>query len=351
MSNKRIIAGDVGGTNTRILSGEWVDGEIRVDAIRRYSSQEFSGLSAIIEQFMVELNLTVSPAACCFAVAGPVHNGVAKITNLPWVVERKTLQTLFAIEPVELLNDFQAVTYGVSRLSADEMVGLQSGKEEEQGNRVFLGAGTGFGVSYQLWQEGRYVAHVCEAGHVAFAPTNELEADLLVWLMKRHEYVSVELLLSGSGLHRIYQFLAEKSKGSESKKINDLMQQQDPAEVITQYALSRTDELCVQTVDCFLHIYGAMCGNVALNYMARGGVYVAGGIAPRIKDLLLASNFMTAFRNKGAMQGLMNEFSVKLVMQPDVGLYGAAAYTEQWCAPYPPPVGCVPRTIKPVPNK
>jgi len=324
--NRQIIAGDVGGTNTRILLAEWVDGKIRVQAIRRYNSQEFSDLSTIIQQFMTELDITESPAACCFAVAGPVHNAVAKITNLPWIVDSKVLQGLFDIERVDLLNDFQAVAYGVSLLQVDELVELQEGDAEGRGNRVFLGAGTGFGVSYQVWQDGCYMTYVSEAGHVAFAPTNDLEVALLVWLRERHEYVSIELLLSGSGLYRIYQFLAEASGLSISPQLQGLMQQQDPAGIITQYALSGEDELCLRTVDCFLNIYGAMCGNVALNYMARGGVYIAGGIAPRLKDLLLASGFMTAFRNKGVMQGLMQEFNVKLVMQADAGLYGAAVW-------------------------
>jgi len=328
----RILAGDIGGTNTRLIFVEInIDGR-HILAEQSYLSAEFTGLVKLIETFFFENDISAAVDAACFAVAGPVKFGVASVTNLPWVIGESELSEFLNTPQVTLINDFVSVSYGISELEDSDMLLLQQGlsNDDEPFNpdAVVIGAGTGLGASHLVWQNDHYQPHASEAGHAGFAPENELQCALLTWLQKTQSHVSLEMLLSGRGLATIYKFLYEVMGLSESLAVNKAMKKSDSAQVITEYALSGSDKLCQQTVDCFIDIYGAAAGNVALHYYPIGEVFIAGGIAPKIKNKMLDQRFTHAFANKGAMSSNMKKITIKLVCQDKVGLYGALSHAQ-----------------------
>lgn len=323
----KILAGDIGGTHTRLVFADINKSDQYILAEKSYPSTEYSGLVEVINSFLFEHDITTTINAACFAVAGPVEFGVASVTNLPWVISEEQLSKVLKIPSVKLINDFVAVAYGISELEDTDMLVLQQGLAKNSDSKnldaAIIGAGTGFGVSHRVWLNDHYQVFSSEAGHVGFAPENEMQCKLLNWLQKKHSHVSLELLLSGKGLVTIYHFFHEVIGLSESLEINEAMQKVDPAQVITEYALSDDDELCQQTLECFIDIYGSAAGNAALHYYPIGELYIAGGIAPKIKDRMLNRRFIDAFVNKGAMSSNMEKITIKLIVQDKVGLYGA----------------------------
>ena len=249
------------------------------------------------------------------------------MTNLPWVVSEQELSHRLGIPQVKIINDFAGVTFGISKLNDTDFLILQQGSltndSSYKPDAAVIGAGTGLGVSHRAWINGHYQAFSSEAGHAGFAPENELQCKLLAWLQKKYTHVSLEMLLSGKGLHTIYTFLHEAGGLPESAAINHAMQNADPARIITESALSATDDICSRTVECFVDIYGAAAGNVALHYFPLDEIYIAGGIASKIRQILLGPRFIKAFINKGPMTFNMEKLTVKLITQEKVGLYGA----------------------------
>lgn len=314
-AQQTILAGDIGGTKTWLR----LSCAGRVLREERLESAAFDGLVTMIAGFLGD----AAPASACFGVAGPVRGGSAQITNLPWRIEAAEIAARFAIPRVELINDFQAVAYGIEALAPGDLLTLQTGQAQEHGPRAVIGAGTGLGEGYLVWQDGAYHALPSEGSHADFAPADELQADLWRWLKKRHGHVSWERVVSGPGLEAIYLFLRERGGMAESPLLVAAMAEGDASAAISRFALEHGDPLASAALDLFVAAYGAEAGNLALKILASGGVYVAGGIAPKIAEHLKAGSFMRAFRDKGRFAELLATVPVQVVMNPQVGLLGA----------------------------
>jgi glucokinase len=247
-----------------------------------------------------------------------------KATNLPWKVNARTLAAEIGIPRTTIINDFLAVGYGLHSLSDDEVAVLQRGHPVDHGPIALIGAGTGLGQGYLLWDGSRYVVHPSEGGHADFAPTDALQRDLLAYLADELGRVSSERVLSGEGIARVYRFLASAGIAKEQVAVCREMAGNDPAAVITRHGLAGTDPLSVKTLEIFARVYGSAAGNLALTVLATGGVYVAGGIAPRIIHQLASGAFMEAFRNKGRLSDVVERMPVRVILTGDVALYGAA---------------------------
>ncbi len=320
----RVLAGDIGGTHTRLCLLEKKAQKIHIVREQVYASRQYPDLVPVVKAFLHN-DPEPLPEAACFAVAGPVRDQQAQVTNLPWLLKTAELKKALSISKLALINDFQAVGYGLSTLAGEQFVTLQEGQPEKHARRALIGAGTGLGISSLIYQDGCYAPYPSEGGHVGFAPADDLQIRLLRYLQRSLDYVCYEHLLSGPGLQRIYRFFLQEN-GSPSEFSNSIMQADDPAVEISHHALLGDDELAVQSLDCFIRIYGAQAGNVALNYLAGGGVYIAGGIAPKIIERLSSGRFLEAFHDKGVMSELMQSFPIKVVMEEQVGLLGAAEF-------------------------
>lgn len=314
-TQQTILAGDIGGTKT------WLRLSCAGQVLReeRFDSAAFDGLVTMIAGFLGD----AAPESACFGVAGPVRDNSAQITNLPWRIEADEIAAHFAIPRVSLINDFQAVAYGIEALAPGDLLTLQAGQSQEQGPRAVIGAGTGLGEGYLVWQAGAYRARPSEGSHADFAPADELQVELWRWLKKRYGHVSWERVVSGPGLEAIYRFLRERGEMEESSLLAEAMMAGDPSAAISEFALAHRDPLASAALGLFVTAYGAEAGNLALKILASGGVYIAGGIAPKIIERLEEGGFMRAFLNKGRFAGLLATIPVQVVLNPQVGLLGA----------------------------
>lgn len=321
-----ILAGDIGGTNTRLQLLEARGAPVSIVREVRYASREFSNFGAALRAFLGREPVAVTGA--CFGIAGPVraapHGQTVRTTNLPWTIDSGAIVREFGIESVRLINDFQAVGYGIETLSAEELVTLQPGEELLHGPRAVIGAGTGLGQGILVWQGAHYEAIATEGGHVDFAPTSEIEFDLAKQLIQELGRASYEDILSGPGLVRLYRLLRARGNQAETSALAQAMAAGDPAAAITEYAIHARDPLASETLELFVRIFGAQAGNLALSAGATGGVYIAGGIAPRILSRLQRGVFLEALRAKGTMSEFVSAVPVHVVLQTDVGLRGAA---------------------------
>jgi glucokinase len=329
---RHVLAGDIGGTKTRLRIAQCVGTDCRTRREQLFDSASYEGFTQLLEKFLAR-EAEPSIAAACFGVAGPVRETAGgqhvRLTNLPWEIDGGELARAFGIPRVRLINDFQAIGYGIEALSEPDFVVLQQGEPEPHGPRAVIGAGTGLGQAIMVWQQDRYEVIPTEGGHADFGPTDELQLELARWLMKNFGHASYELALSGPGIVRLYTFLRERGTAPESPAVAQAMTSGDPAAAITQAALERNDPLANETLDLFVRIYGAQAGNLALTVMATGGVYIAGGIAPQIADKLKDGAFLKAFNNKGRMSVLTRAMPVQVAMNPEVGLLGAALVASQ----------------------
>jgi glucokinase len=328
----QVLAGDIGGTNTRLVLAEVNESGRQILFEKSYPSAEYSGLVQVLDIFLAENGISLPVETACFATAGPVKSGVVSVTNLPWVISEAQLRDVLHTPKVVLINDFVAVGYGISVLEQSDFLVLQQGQpddNEQHHDAAVVGAGTGLGVSHLVWLEDRYQPYSSEAGHVGFAPENVQQGELLAWLQQQYSHVSLEMLLSGSGLVRIYNFLHEVAGLSESSVIIESMQEENPAQVITEHALLEDDDLCLKTLEMFLDVYGSAAGNAALHYYPVSDLYVAGGIAAKISTKMTDGRFINAFVNKGAMSSVLENISVKVITQEKVGLYGALSYAQK----------------------
>jgi len=323
----RILAGDIGGTKTLLQVAECDAGRCRPVREQRFDSGAHASLATIIREFFRNERANTIEAAC-FGVAGPVKQAAAgqhvKVTNLPWEIDSQSLAREFGFPHARLINDFQAVGYGIEALGAQDLVVLQRGEAVPRGPRAVIGAGTGLGQGILVWDRNHYEPIATEGGHASFGPNDELQTELTRYLLKNCGHASYERVLSGHGLVRLYNFLKERGETPESPAVARAMQADDPAAAITRAALEGNDPLANRTLDLFVDIYGAQAGNLALTVGATGGVYVAGGIAPKIIARLTDGRFMRAFCNKGKMTPYVAAVPVQVVVNPGVGLTGAA---------------------------
>jgi glucokinase len=326
---RRVLAGDIGGTKTRLAIFDVAGSQLQSMVERTYPSGNYATLDDIIEDF---LNAGDSrPDAACFGIAGPVRDNTVDVTNLPWRISAAEIGARFRLRRVALLNDLEANAWGLRALDEKDFHILNAGVENPAGNAAIIAAGTGLGEA-GLYRDGeRWHPFATEGGHTDFSPGSELEIELLRFLMSRYGHVSWERLVSGPGLVNIHDFLVHSRKHTVAGWLKDDMQANDPAAAISRAAQSGRDALCVEALELFVRLYGVEAGNLALKMMSSGGVYLGGGIAPKILEQLESGAFMAAFRAKGRMQGLLEQMPVRVVLNDRTALYGPAVFAGDTC--------------------
>lgn len=316
-----ILAGDIGATNSRLAFFEGTPDQLRASDVEIFPSTHFAGLGDMVRKFLEMHKQPVE--AACFGLPGAVVNGRVETTNLPWVVDSLQLAAELGFAQVQLLNDLYANAHGIALLAESDFVVLNPGLQHTTGNRALLSAGTGLGEAGLVADaQGAHHPFPSEGGHADFAPRNDLEMELLRYLLGRFEHVSYERVLSGPGLNNLYQFLRDTGRGEEPTWLAEQIAQGDPPAVISKSALEGTSEICVQALDIFVSVYGAEAGNLALKMFATGGVYVGGGIAPKIIRKLSSTLFMKSFTAKGRSSGLLKEIPVRVITNDKTALLG-----------------------------
>jgi glucokinase len=319
-----VLAGDIGGTKTNLALFSVQGEKLHAESQRTFQSKRYSGLTPILKEF----GDTERIGAACFGIAGPVVDGRVKTTNLPWIIDTEELRRTLKLDGVYLLNDLEASAYGLFTLEEDEFFTLNEGKMRQTGNKALIAAGTGLGQAI-LFDDGHHFRPLAsEGGHADFAPRNELEIELLRYLMGRFGgHVSYERVLSGPGLFNIYRFLKESRGMEEPSWLTErLSAADDPSALISQTALAEEAEICVEALNLFVSMYGAEAGNLALRAKSVRGLYVGGGIAPKILDKLKDGTFMKAFLDKGRYRDLLAATPVQVILNPQAALRGAAYY-------------------------
>jgi len=330
-----LLVGDVGGTKTTlaIFSEEEGGGQRRrpeeAVVLETFNSKAYDGLDAIARAFLDKVDVAVERAS--FGVAGPVIEGRVEVTNLPWVVDEGELEEALGLSQVRVLNDLASMANGVPLLEPDELHTLKPGEPDRAGAIAVVAPGTGLGEAFLTWDrdDGRYRPHASEGGHTDFGPMTPRQIQLLRYLWARHEHVSYELVCSGMAIPSLYTYYRDGGYAEEPDWLaEDLAQADDPTPVIVNAALDddRPCELCSLTLDTFVSILGAEAGNLALKVMATGGVYLGGGIPPRIIPALEEGSFLEAFHSKGRHTDLMERMPVHVILNPDVALLGVACY-------------------------
>ncbi|GFO57891.1 glucokinase [Geomonas silvestris] len=317
-----ILAGDVGGTSTRLAFFRVKDGALLALAESHYPSAQYQTLYQIVARFTAEHRLT--PERACFGIAGPILEGTVETPNLPWHIDGALLARELGLPRVLLVNDLAANTYGIAALKEEDLLVLNPGNPDPTGTIAVVSAGTGLGESLAYWDGQRHRPLPSEAGHADFAPRSDEEAELLHYLTGEFGRVSYERVISGPGLVNIYRFLCERRYADEEPSVAAALSQGDPAPVITSAALSGSSPLCARALEIFVAVYGAECGNAALRFLATGGVYLGGGIAPRILPKLKEPIFLYAFRTKGRLGDLLATIPVKVILNDRTALLGAA---------------------------
>jgi glucokinase len=321
-----ILAGDVGGTKVHLALYNFSNGKLEHARDEKYAAKDYSGLEEIAREFLAADKVT----AACFGVPGPVRDGRLRLTNLPWTLDSRELATSLGIPHVFLINDLEANAYGIAELGPEQIYTLSEGDASQIGNRALIAAGTGLGEGFLVWNGRMHLPYASEGGHSDYAPRNEDEIDLLRFLKQKYNgRISFERVISGMGLTGIYEFLREVRGVEEpvwlAKKIAAA---DDPNSVITETGLSAKAEICEKALDMFVSAYGAEAGNLALKVLSVGGLYIGGGIAPRIIEKLKDGAFLKSFTDKGRLSQLLVNMPVRVILDSRAALLGAAAYGE-----------------------
>jgi len=323
------LIGDIGGTKTILAIFSEESGPYRPLIEKTYPSTRYASLEEIISEFLAESHLAVGTA--CFAIAGPIVNGRARITNLTWVIDRENLKDVFGWPEVKLLNDLESVAYAIAILGEEDIETLNPGKPVKGGNIAVLAPGTGLGEAFLTYHDGRHVAHASEGSHVAFGPVNELQIGLLRYMQAQgFSHVSYERVCSGGlGIPNLYAYLKTIEYAPEPGWLAEkLAGCEDPTPAIVNAALdaSQPCALAEATLDLFNDILGAEAGNLALKVLSSGGIYLGGGISPRILSKLREPCFMEAVVSKGRFREMLANYPVHVILNPKAGLLGAAAF-------------------------
>lgn len=345
----QLLSGDIGGTKTILRLARVKDEdvqrlashEVEIETLYedRFPSTEYPEFVPMVKEFLAAASEevgVVEPVSACFAIAGPVVNNTSQLTNLSWFLRAEFLKGALNIPNVELINDFEAIGYGVLGLEEEDIYELQKGVPNKQSPMAVLGAGTGLGQGFLLPSGDEYVVFPSEGGHVDFAPQSELEFQLRKYLLEKYciSRVSEERVVSGMGIISIYQFLRDRRYADGSKEIEDIMdawernagqrgELQDPAAAISKAATEKTDLLSQKTMEIFIRAYGSEAGNISLKFLPRGGLYIAGGVTAKNLPLITTGEFMYAFKSKGRVSHLLDEVPVRVVLNQSVGLIGA----------------------------
>jgi len=317
-----ILAGDIGGTNARLAYFQPQNGHLRLLSERVFPSREHSELGEIVSQFLEQSG--TRPEVACFGIAGPVRNGRVETSNLPWVVEQSRLAEQIHLPATLLINDLEASAWGIGALSENDQVPLNRVSGPATGNQAVIAPGTGLGEAGMFWDGTRHHVFACEGGHTDFAPQGELQIELLRFLAARYGHVSYERIVSGPGLVNVYEFLRDGGHGKESPELAAALAQGDPAAAISRAALDAASPLAEKALDLWISVFGAEASNLALKVMATGGLFLTGGISPKILARLKGPGFMRAFLDKGRMRPLVEAIPVHVVTNEKTGLLGAA---------------------------
>ena len=322
----RFLAGDIGGTKTRLAVIEVNGAQVMIKREAVYPSRDYTMFEELLGDFLFGADI---PRHAAFGIAGPVAGRAVQTTNLPWHIDADALQRQFSLAHCTLLNDLEAMACGLPALGADDVLTLQAGAPDARGNAAVIAAGTGLGEAGLFWDGLQHHPFATEGGHASFSPGDELEIALLQYLRQRHRHVSWERVVSGMGLPGLHEFLRSYRQAAAPQWLIEEMKNGDAAAAITNAALSGRDEICVETLHRFVRLYGAEAGNLALKMMSRGGLYLGGGIAPKILPLLREGAFLDAFLNKGRMRPLLEAMPVKVILNDRATLFGAALRAAQ----------------------
>ena len=318
-----ILAGDIGGTKTNLALYE--EGNVRAGAFiatQTFRSHESKGLVEVIRRFCAAHKAPIQHAG--FGVAGPVVNGRCTATNLPWVVDASELATELKLRRVSLVNDLVANAHGIGVLAAEDFLTLNTGAVDSIGTCAIISAGTGLGEAGMYWDGKKHHPFATEGGHADFAPNSEIEDALMEFLRTKYGHVSTERVVSGMGIVSIYEFLRDTNREEAPAWLRDAIKAGDAAAVISQAAMEHRAPICEETMQVFVSAYGAEAGNLALRILATGGVYVGGGIAPKILPILKEKTFISSFAQKGRMKDLVMSMPVKVILNDRTALVGAA---------------------------
>ncbi len=320
-----ILAGDVGGTKTFLALVDLEHGARHPVVEERFKSSEFSSLAEIVRTFVADS--PYKPLAATIGVAGPVHENRVEVTNLPWEVNAAKLCEALGDVPVRLLNDLEAIAYAIPYLEQEDLVVLKPGLPDEHGAIAIVAPGTGLGEAFLIWDGSRYRPVPSEGGHTDFAPATQLELELLAYLMPLLGHVSYERVCSGVGIPNLYRFLKNTGRYDEPEWLQgELANAEDKTPVIVEAAQRGTVEICTITLDLFMAILGSEAGNLVLQAMATGGVYLAGGIPPRIIEQLKGKTFLEAFTRKGRLSDVLHRAPIRVIVNRKAALYGAASH-------------------------
>jgi glucokinase len=318
-----ILAGDIGGTKTNLA---FFNDALETVASQSYPSRDHAGLGEILDRFLADSKL--HPQQAAFGVAGPVRDGRCKATNLPWIVDSAELAQQLHLAQVGLINDLEANAFGISALQPHDFAALNVGVPDPQGNAAVISAGTGLGEAGLYRLGNTLLPFACEGGHSGFTPRNELEMELLRHLFTLYDYPDVEHVLSGPGLHNIYNFLRDTGRGTEPPWMTEEMKHHDPSAAISHAAMEGQCPMAVDAMRMFVAIYGTEAANLALKIMATGGVFVGGGIAPKILPMLQDDWFMRSFRTTGVLRRVLENIPVRVILNEKTALLGAACYAR-----------------------
>lgn len=324
------LVGDIGGTKTNVAVLEPCENRFNTIFEKSFLSKDYDSLQTILKDDST-FNIQKSKIeSTCFGVAGPIKDGLCDATNLPWLVDSRKIAEVLNIDSkkVHLLNDLEAAAYGIDVLEEKDVYVLNKGTEKKNGSRCLISAGTGLGESIIFWDEKKYKPCPSEGGHCDFAARNKIEIDLLNYLINKYGRISYERILSGPGLLNIYNFFKDKiySGNSTPEWLKERLKKEDPSAVISEIGMTKKDECCEKTLDLFVSIYGAEAGNLALKCLATGGVYIGGGIAPKILEKIKEGAFMQAFTHKGRLSIMVSQMPVRVILNDKIPLLGCGNF-------------------------
>jgi glucokinase len=323
-----ILAGDVGGTKIHLALYNFDGGRLKPVRDEKFPAQEFASLDAVVEHFLAP-GEREQVVAACFGCPGPVRNGRLKLTNLPWTLDQKDLAQSLGIQHIFLINDLEATGYGIPELAPESILSLHPGDPSAVGHRGLIAAGTGLGQALLIWDGKMHRPIPSEGGHCDFAARNDREIALLQYLRGTLKgRVSWERVVSGIGIKNVYAYLREVEKMEEPQWLRDKMATEDPNAAIGQCSEDGSSPLCFDTMEIFAAAYGAEAGNIALKVLATGGIYIGGGIAPKMLKTLQSGGFIQAFLDKGRLSPVLESIPVRVILDDTCALLGAAAYAE-----------------------
>jgi glucokinase len=317
------LAADIGGTKTHLI----LYNNTTCLKDQKYKSHSYPNLETILKDFTKGFDKPIEKA--CFAIAGPIQNQKCNATNLPWIIDAKVIEKELNIGKVSLINDLEANAYGISTLNKDSFYILNEGDPRIGGNQALISAGTGLGEA-GLYSDGKNIhPFASEGGHVDFGPRDDVEIELFKYLHSKYGHVSYERILSGHGFFELYLFYTSVLGFSKCPKVENREKESDPSAIISEEGLSKRDKTCDLILDRFVSIYGAEAGNFALKLLSLGGLYVGGGIAPKILERIKEGPFLDSFIKKGRFEGLLRKIPIKIILDENTALSGAKLYCSK----------------------